>query len=264
MPPLLKIFLFFCSPCHLIVKGMNQDKEGEKDMYFTFTTARFTETDYARFQAIHGFTVRDSHAAGERNRGRLILADGLLLPDMDAVRAAMPDGYILSESEEAHTAGILQPKEENESVENIAETSTISDAAVSSASADVSIPASATRADAVRRTIAARGAQAGLSLLSDFTVMGILTKSAEIFPLLQEILAAAAADDYASCNILDIYKGIPKLRVMYWDDEKKREQLQQQFDHLCSGTITLSDIKNPYDALYQKGMAALLHIQIRP
>ena len=113
---------------------------------------------------------------------------------------------------------------------------------------------------AVRRTIAARGAAAGLSLLSDFTVVGILTKSADILPLLQEILSASAADDYASCNILDIYKGIPKLRAIYWEDEEKRMHLQEMFDRLCAGVCRLSDIRNPYDAIYLRGMLAFLHI----
>lgn len=221
-------------------------------MYYTFDTNGFTEADYEAFKHIYGFSVRKSYGEGEHNRGMLVLADSLIFKDMKAVTAALPSGYTITDSAFPNSAGCLH-------------------APVRPApAADTCLPAgnintdTCSGADVIRRTIVARGASAALSLLSDFTVLGILTKSTDIFPLLQEILASAAVDDYASCNILDIYKGIPKLRVMYWEDEKKREQLQQQFDRLCSGACTLSDIRNPYDVLYQKGMAALLHITIRP
>ena len=212
-------------------------------MYYTFDTENFTDADYERLRSIHGLGVRDSRGAGANNRGRLVYADSFTFPDVDAVRQALPDGYEITESRYKSSTGCLKKN-------------------VTADSAAVQTTATADPCSAVRRTITARGAAAGLSLLSDFTVLGLLTKSADILPLLQEILSAAAVDDYAACNILDIYKNIPKLRAIYWDDEEKRMSLQFRFDRLCAGTDRLSDIKNPYDALYFKGLLAFLHISL--
>ena len=213
-------------------------------MYYTFDTENFTDADYERFRSIHGLGVRDSRGAGDNNRGRLVYADSFIFPDVDAVRQTLPDGYEIIESRYKSSAGCLK--------KNV-----VADRATAHTPTVMADPCGA-----VRRTITARGAAAGLSLLSDFTVLGLLTKSADILPLLQEILSAAAVDDYATCNILDIYKNIPKLRVIYWDDEEKRMSLQSRFDRLCAGTDRLSDIKNPYDALYFKGLLAFLHISL--
>ena len=213
-------------------------------MYFTFDTKNFTDADYEKFTAIHGWSTRMSCAAGENNRGRLLLADRLLIPEMEQACRMIPAGYHVEESRYKSSDGCMV-KEEVEVVEEESR----------EGGKDKPDPVGA-----VRRTIAARGAAAGLSLLSDFTVIGVLTKSADIFPLLQEILSACAVDDYASCNILDIYKGIPKLRAIYWEDEEKRMHLQEMFDRLCAGTCRLSDIRNPYDALYLRGMLDFLHI----
>lgn len=224
-------------------------------MYFTYDTENFSEADYDNITALRGFSARESRGRGENNRGRIIRADRLIYATPEAVLQALPEGYRITESAFASSDGKIIPcavAAGSEAESQNAEGSTAS-----------LYPNESAAVDAVKRTIAARGAQAGLSLLSSLTVVGILTKSVSVLVCMEELLSIARITDYAECNIFDIFQTIPKLRASYWEDEKKRDQLQSQFDKLICGGLRLSDVRNPFDRIYLKGLCELLHIELQ-
>lgn len=235
-------------------------------MYFTYDTEGFEESDYEKIAALRGFSARMSTARGENYRGRIISADRLIYATQEAALAALPEGYAVTESIFASSDGKLVKclvQNEPAGTGHAAEEHTVPDSQSVDDDTVSRYPNESAAADAVKRTIAARGAQAGLNLLASLTVIGVLTKAVPVLTCMEEILSSAKTTDYADCNILDIFQAVPKLRVAYWDNEEKRDQLQEQFDRLIEGTLTLTDIKNPFDKIYLKGLCELLHIELQ-
>lgn len=207
-------------------------------MYFSYDIDNLNDADIEKLTALRGVTSRMSHAYGERNRGRIVSFDGLLYESEDAVIAALPKGYAVKDSVFKSSTGTLYKIPVTE---------------------DAALPV--TEEMKVKRVLdrlKEDGEKEALSLLSDMTELGIIEKADTILPLMKKILNQARKHDYMTLNVLDIYKTIPKLRVMYWDNKDKRNSLQHTFDLLATKTITTDNIKNPFDRLYLQGLLDFL------
>ena len=194
-------------------------------MYFTYDIDGLTDNDVEKLTQANGVTSRMSHAYGERNRGRLISFDALLYENEDAVIASLPKGYAVKESTfKTSTGTIYKVPVTEETASPVTE---------------------AVKTNRVMERLKSAGEKEALVLLSDLTTLGIIEKANTILPLMKHILAAARKN---------MYKTIPKLRAMYWDNEDKRASLQRMFDLLATHTVTIDTIKNPFDRLYLEGL----------
>lgn len=203
-------------------------------MYFSYDIDNLNDADIEKLTALRGVTSRMSHAYGERNRGRIISFDGLLYESEDAVIAALPKGYAVKDSVFKSSTGTLYKVPVTE---------------------DAALPVTEeVKTNRVMERLKSTGEKEALVLLSDLTTLGIIEKANTILPLMKHILAAARKNNYETINVLDMYKTIPKLRAMYWDNEDKRASLQRMFDLLATHTITIDTIKNPFDRLYLEGL----------
>lgn len=203
-------------------------------MYFSYDIDNLNDADIEKLTALRGVTSRMSHAYGERNRGRIVSFDGLLYESEDAVIAALPKGYAVKDSVFKSSTGTLYKIPVTE---------------------DAALPVTEeVKTNRVMERLKSTGEKEALVLLSDLTTLGIIEKANTILPLMKHILAAARKNNYETINVLDMYKTIPKLRAMYWDNEDKRASLQRMFDLLATHTITIDTIKNPFDRLYLEGL----------
>ena len=203
-------------------------------MYFTYDIDDLTDNDVEKLTQAKGVTSRMSHAYGERNRGRLISFDALLYENEDAVIASLPKGYAVKESAFKSSTGTIYKVPVTEEVTNPV--------------------TEEVKTKRVMERLKSAGEKEALTLLSDLTTLGIIEKANTILPLMKHILAAARKNHYETINVLDVYKTIPKLRAMYWDNEDKRASLQRMFDLLATHTVTIDSIKNPFDRLYLEGL----------
>lgn len=203
-------------------------------MYFSYDIEGLNDTDIEKLTALRGATSRMSHAYGERNRGRIISFDGLLYESEDAVIAALPKGYAVKESAFKTSTGTIYKVP-------------VTEETASPVTEEV-------KTNRVMERLKSTGEKEALVLLSDLTTLGIIEKANTILPLMKHILAAARKNNYETINVLDMYKTIPKLRAMYWNNEDKRASLQRMFDLLATHTITIDTIKNPFDRLYLEGL----------
>lgn len=221
----------------LVIEDLITDKvdsQKGKYMYFSYDIDNLNDADIEKLTALRGVTSRMSHAYGERNRGRIISFDGLLYESEDAVIAALPKGYAVKESAFKTSTGTIYKVP-------------VTEETASPVTEEV-------KTNRVMERLKSTGEKEALVLLSDLTTLGIIEKANTILPLMKHILAAARKNNYETINVLDMYKTIPKLRAMYWDNEDKRASLQRMFDLLATHTITIDTIKNPFDRLYLEGL----------
>lgn len=221
----------------LVIEDLITDKvdsQKGKYMYFSYDIDNLNDADIEKLTALRGVTSRMSHAYGERNRGRIVSFDGLLYESEDAVIAALPKGYAVKESAFKTSTGTIYKVP-------------VTEETASPVTEEV-------KTNRVMERLKSTGEKEALVLLSDLTTLGIIEKANTILPLMKHILAAARKNNYETINVLDMYKTIPKLRAMYWDNEDKRASLQRMFDLLATHTITIDTIKNPFDRLYLEGL----------
>ena len=203
-------------------------------MYFTYDIDGLTDNDVEKLTQANGVTSRMSHAYGERNRGRLISFDALLYENEDAVIASLPKGYAVKESTFKTSTGTIYKVP-------------VTEETASPVTEEV-------KANRVMERLKSAGEKEALVLLSDLTTLGIIEKANTILPLMKHILAAARKNNYETINVLDMYKTIPKLRAMYWDNEDNSscegESLNLQVTKILYGRNLLLTVMKDRKAIF--------------
>lgn len=196
--------------------------------FYTYDTENFTEEDYTVFESLWGFSVRESVARGEQNRGKIISVDGLLLSE-EQVEEKLPTGYLLQSSDFKSSTGKIV------------------------AVHDIPELGNPNFLDAIANEIEKRGSKSGLILVRHFITTGLMTKREDVLSSIQMLLEA-------NVTIFDIYKAIPQLERLYFQDEKTKRRIQLIFDKVVTGQMKTEEIKNPFDQTYIRGLSLLLGI----
>lgn len=202
--------------------------------FFTYDTKDFTEEDYEVFENLHGVSVRNSAARGEKNRGKLISVDRLLIPQERQFIQSLPKGYTVEPSNFTESSGTICKCSQEEQSE-------------------------AEKLQAIILRTEASGEEAGLRLLTAMIQSGVLKKRETILSSMKHLLTQARKNGYRNLDVFELYQQIPQLERLYYHDEKTKLRVQDQLDKYITRQLKKEEITNPFDKLFILGIEDLIH-----